>query len=306
MKGGNLNYIPLRIEGGWPKARGMWEDFMMQPRLTQRPSWILRIHPRTRGQRFLYEFLLFGFKQAWACLFSGALLAAILVTQFWYPFESLHRYDFLFLFAIGVQLSMLAFRLETLHEALVIILFHLVATGMEVFKTLPSIGSWIYPDPALFKVWNVPLFAGFMYSAVGSYLARVWRVFHFSFSHFPSPAWSLALAALIYINFFTHHFIWDARWLLIVLSLVLFGRSRIYFTIDHTPRSMPLVLGFFLVASFIWLAENISTFCRIWIYPSQLQAWHMVSPQKIVAWYLLMLISFVLVSLVNKPQIHPP
>jgi uncharacterized membrane protein YoaT (DUF817 family) len=268
----------------------------MPLRFITRPSWLYRLQPQTRLQRFCYEFLLFGFKQGWACLFAGLLLAAIIVTQFWYPFESLHRYDFLFLFAVTVQLALLAFRLESLREALVIVIFHLVATGMEVFKTSPAIGSWVYPEPALIKLWNVPLFAGFMYSAVGSYLARVWRVFHFEFSYFPPRSLALLLAVLIYVNFFSHHFIYDCRWLLLAASVVMFGRSRIFFTIDHTPRSMPLVVGFALVAVFIWLAENIATFCRVWLYPSQLNGWHAVSPQKIVAWYLLMLISFVLVA----------
>jgi uncharacterized membrane protein YoaT (DUF817 family) len=271
-------------------------------RLVTRPAWLEHLQPRTPWQRFCYEFLLFGIKQGWACLFAGLLLAVIIITQFWYPLESLHRYDFLFLFAVTVQVALLALRLETPREAMVIVIFHLVATGMELFKTLPSIGSWIYPDPSVIKLWNVPLFAGFMYSAVGSYFARIWRVFHFKFSYFPSRGSALALAVLIYVNFFTHHYIRDFRWLLIVASLLLFGRSRIYFTIDHAARSMPLVLGFTLVAIFIWLAENIATFCRVWLYPSQINGWHAVSPQKIVAWYLLMLISFVLVALVNLPQ----
>jgi len=46
----------------------------------------------------LVEFLVFGIKQAWACLFGGALLAAIMLTRFWWPDGSwLARYDFLFL-----------------------------------------------------------------------------------------------------------------------------------------------------------------------------------------------------------------
>lgn len=48
----------------------------------------------------------------------------------------------------------------------VIALFHLVAMGMEIFKTHPSIGSWQYPEEFRIGIMNVPLFAGFMYSAV--------------------------------------------------------------------------------------------------------------------------------------------
>ncbi len=67
---------------------------------------------------------------------------------------------------------------------------------------------------------------------------------------------------------------------------------------------MPLLLGWFLVALFIWLAENIATFANIWIYPNQHEEWKMVSLAKLSSWYLLMLLSFVLVSLINTLNIR--
>lgn len=39
---------------------------------------------------------------------------------------------------------------------------------------------------------------------------------------------------------------------------------------------MNLALGFLLVASVIWIAENIATYSKVWIYPSQSVVWHMV------------------------------
>ena len=72
---------------------------------------------------------------------------------------------------------MLAFRLETWREARVILIFHVVGTVMELFKT--SAGSWVYPEASLLHIGAVPLFSGFMYAAVGSYIARVWRIFDF-------------------------------------------------------------------------------------------------------------------------------
>jgi uncharacterized membrane protein YoaT (DUF817 family) len=65
-------------------------------------------------------------------------------------------------------------------------------------------------------------------------------------------------------------------------------------------RAMPLLLGWFLVALFIWFAENISTFSRAWVYPNQAQGWAMVSWTKLGAWYLLMYISFVLVAAIHR------
>jgi uncharacterized membrane protein YoaT (DUF817 family) len=67
---------------------------------------------------------------------------------------------------------------------------------------------------------------------------------------------------------------------------------------------MPLLLGFALVALFIWLAENIATWSRVWLYPNQKSAWSMVSLAKFGSWYLLMILSFVLVNLVHRRDQH--
>ncbi len=67
---------------------------------------------------------------------------------------------------------------------------------------------------------------------------------------------------------------------------------------------MPLLLGWFLVALFIWTAENVATFANIWIYPSQRGEWEMVSIAKMSSWYLLMMLSFVLITLVNDVKVR--
>ena len=167
---------------------------------------------------------------------------------------------------------------------------------MELFKTSDAIGSWTYPEAYVFGIGNVPLFTGFMYSAVGSYIARVWRIFEFEYSHYPARRYTVLLVSLIYLNFFTHHYFWDIRWLLVAVTVLLFYRTRIYFRIIQIYRYMPLLFGWFLVALFIWFAENIATYANIWIYPNQLEQWQMVPLAKLSSWYLLMLLSFVLVS----------
>ena len=245
-----------------------------------------------------YEFALFGFKQGWACLFGALLLALLLATHLFYPADAaLARYDFLTLAALAIQLGMLALRLETWDEARVILAFHVVGTVMEVFKT--AMGSWVYPEPSLLRIGGVPLFSGFMYAAVGSYIARVWRIFDFRFTHFPPHLWARLLAAAIYLNFFTHHWLPDARPLLFALMAALFWRTRIHFTPWRAERWMPLLVGWLLVALFIWAAENLATFARAWTYPDQADGWALVSPAKLGAWYLLMYISFVLVAAVH-------
>jgi uncharacterized membrane protein YoaT (DUF817 family) len=246
---------------------------------------------------FLYEFVRFGLKQGWACLFGGAMVGLLIATSLWYPRGALlARYDFLFLAALVIQIAMLAFRLETFEEAKVILIFHVVGTAMELFKT--AVGSWIYPEVAFFRIGGVPLFTGFMYASVGSYIARSWRLFDFRFVRHP-PLWALfALSAGIYANFYTHHYFVDVRLALFAVMALLCGRTWLYYKVHRHYRRM----GLFLVAVFIWIAENFGTLTRTWIYPSQINGWAMVPLGKLSSWFLLMTISYVMVAWVNKPQ----
>ena len=170
---------------------------------------------------------------------------------------------------------------------------------MELFKTSDSIGSWYYPEEYIFGIGNVPLFTGFMYSAVGSYITRVWKIFKFKYENYPSKSYSIILVILIYLNFFTHHYIVDLRWILLALGILLFWKTKIYYKIFDSYHMMPLIMAWFLSAFFVWIAENIATFANVWIYPNQQQGWEMVTWGKFSSWILLMLLSFVLVTLVN-------
>jgi uncharacterized membrane protein YoaT (DUF817 family) len=249
----------------------------------------------------LVEFLVFGLKQAWACLFGGAFLAIVLATaMFWPTAAPVARYDFLFVAAVSIQIAMLAFKLEQPREAVVILIFHVVGTFMEIFKT--GHGSWAYPENSLLHIRAVPLFSGFMYAAVGSYIARATRIFDFQFSSYPTTMSSVALALAIYANFFTHHYVCDFRILLFAATAISFWSTQIHYRVFRFRHQMPLLLGFGLVAVFIWLAENLATWSRVWLYPNQKQAWVFVSVEKFGSWYLLMIISFVLVNLVHKPK----
>ena len=253
---------------------------------------------------FAYEFLLFGFKQGWACLFGGLMLALLLATHLWWPADApVARYDFLTVSALLIQAGMLAFRLESWDEAKVILAFHIVGTVMELFKT--AHGSWEYREAGLLRIGDVPLFSGFMYAAVGSYLARVWRIFDFRFTGYPRRDWTIALAVAVYVNFFAHHWLPDIRVALFAASALIFARSWVHYRPFRVHRKMPLLLGFLLVAIFIWFAENIGTFANAWSYPHQRDGWSAVPIAKLGAWYLLMIISFVLVSLVHRVR-EPP
>jgi uncharacterized membrane protein YoaT (DUF817 family) len=253
-------------------------------------------------RQFWFEFVMFGIKQAWACLYGGAMLILLIATMmFWSKTGAiLTRYDFLFLAALVLQGLLILLKLERLEEVKVIFLFHVVGTIMEIFKT--HMGSWTYPGDAIFRIGGVPLFTGFMYACVGSYIARATRLLGMTYSNYP-PIWiTWLLAGLAYVNFFSHHFLPDIRIGLFGLSAVLFWRTRVWFHPYEKPRWMPLLLGFGLVSFFIWLAENVGTFTGTWLYPHQNAGWHMVPLSKMGAWYLLMLLSFVMVSLVHRPE----
>ena len=130
---------------------------------------------RSASGRFLFEFLMFGLKEAWACVFGGAMLALIFLSHLFWPADApVSRYDALVIGAVLIQAAMLLFRLEDLREFAAILLFHAVGTGMELFKT--ATGSWSYPEHSLLRIAGVPLFSGFMYASVGSYIARMWRI----------------------------------------------------------------------------------------------------------------------------------
>jgi uncharacterized membrane protein YoaT (DUF817 family) len=255
---------------------------------------------RSRWRRRAHEFLMFWTKQAWACLFGILMLSLLTATHFLWPDSApLARYDFMVLAAVTIQIVLLATKLERWEEALVILIFHITGTIMEIYKIAQ--GSWLYPEESVLRVMGVPLFSGFMYASVGSYIARATRLFGIRYENYP-PLWTTWLLALLaYINFFTHHYVVDIRLGLFAFSALIFWRTRLFHTIDRKERSIPLLAVFVFVAFLIWGAENIATFAVAWIYPSQADGWHMVRIEKMGAWYLLMLLSFVLVSVVHKP-----
>ncbi len=258
---------------------------------------------RRRLHYGLAEFVMFGLKQGWACLFGGLLLVAIVTTKyFWSPDWPIQRYDALFLFAIGTQVLFLRAKLETWEEARVILLFHLTGTAMEWFKV--SAGSWAYPEPGLFKLMDVPLFSGFMYAAVGSYMARVIRIFDMRFAPYP-PFWTtVVLAAAIYVNFFAHHFGPDIRLILFAATLVLYARTRIWFRISTHDWWMPLPLAALLSSLALWVAENVGTATGTWLYSGQMPG-QWVSFTKLGSWYLLLYVAFVTVTLVSRRALYP-
>ena len=283
---------------------------LFPPLLLTLDGHLLDFKPRlqlTGFRRFTVEFFYFGIKEARACLF----VVLFFTTMFSVPRSGIlgiPRYDVLLMAAIAIQLWMACAKLETIDELKSICLFHVIGFVLEVFKTSSGIQSWAYPDFAYSKVLGVPLFSGFMYAAVGSYVIQAWRLLDVRIRHHP-PYWIAGLNALaIYANFFTHHYIGDYRWYIAAFTLGLYARASVIFRPLDRDRKMPLLLSFILIGFFIWLAENISTFFGAWRYPNQIGAWAVVHLGKWSSWSLLVIMTFTIVANLKhiKSQIHIP
>lgn len=165
---------------------------------------------------------------------------------------------------------------------------------LELYKV--HMGSWSYPQEGWSKIGGVPLYSGFMYASVASYICQAWRRLNLRLTGWPPAVMTVLLSTAIYGNFFTHHFLWDIRWVLTALLFVVFWRTVVYFDVAGDTYRMPLSLSFVLIGFFIWVAENISTFLGAWTYPGQEKAWSLVHIGKISSWFLLVVISIIIVA----------
>lgn len=249
---------------------------------------------------FVSEFLIFLKKQARSALFGALVLFALLASKY-INFHGVYRYDVLFVFAVVVQLILIVTKSEKPKEILAILIFHVCAMAMEIFKTSPMVGSWTYPEKAFFAIYSVPLFTGFMYSSVGSYIARAWRINNFVFINLPKKIILFLIALAIYVNFFTNYFTYDLRYIIFMVCVVAFWCTKFYVTLtSKTFQIHPLISNAFL-ASFIFLAEQIGTFARAWVYPNQVDTWKPVSFHMYTSWYMLLIFSFIIIALIfNK------
>lgn len=246
-------------------------------------------------KNFFREFVIFGIKQARSAVFAGSFFVLLFLSNHIH-IHNLARYDFLFISAILIQIILYKTKLETKDEIKVIFLFHIIGLVLELYKTQPEIGSWSYPEDAIFKISTVPLYSGFMYASIGSYISQAWKIFKLNLVNYKNYIFSLILCFLIYLNFFTNHFIKDFRFILIPIIFIFFYKVKVEFYITDKKRYMPLNLSFLLIGFFIWIAENISTYYGAWEYPDQIHQWNIVSTSKITSWFLMVIISFVIVA----------
>lgn len=231
-----------------------------------------------------------------AAIFGIGILSMIMVSSWlWQDDWPIYRYDFLFIVVLVIQAWLLVTGRESWAEARVIFVFHIVGVIMEIFKT--SIGSWVYPEPSLFKIGGVPLFTGFMYSAVGSYIARGWRLSNMRLTGAPVEWIAGLLAFAIYMNFYTHHFWYDVRYILMAITVALYFRCWAEFP---EYGRFPLLPLFVFVGLLVYAAENIGSLSGTWLYPNQHREWQPVPIGKLGSWVLLMIVSFSLVRVVKR------
>lgn len=235
----------------------------------------------------------FAYQEAMSCLFPVFIFAALALSKY-VTIPGVARYDFLLLLCLIFQVIMVKSGLETKDELKVITVFHLIGLALELFKV--HMGSWGYPEGAISKVFGVPLYSGFMYASVASYLCQAWRRLDVSLSGWPSSWLAGMLGAAVYLNFFTHHFLWDLRWLLTAAIFIIFWRTRVHFRVAQEQLWMPLPLSYLLIGFFIWIAENIATFLGAWYYPNQRSGWELVHFSKISSWFLLVIVSIIIVA----------
>ena len=249
---------------------------------------------------FLRQFLIFGIQNALSCLFPvivfGLLAASHLFSDF------IARYDFIFIACILIQWLLYILKMETKDELIVIGVFHLLGLALEIFKV--NIGAWSYPEYAYFKVWNVPLYSGFMYASVASYLCQAWRRFDLKMMDWPSTWPVRIIGVLIYLNFFSNYFLPDIRYYIAVLIVFWFRKSWVVFQIEEKAYKMPVILSFLLIGFFIWLAENIATFLGAWQYTYQHTGWVIVNYQKISSWMFLIIVSYIIVAELKMVKRH--
>ena len=240
------------------------------------------------------QLLRFAWVEAQCCLFAVLFflgLAAVRVVPL-----PVNPADALLVWSLGITLVLWLLRWETGREVAVIFGFHLVGLALELYKVRQ--GSWSYPDTGLATVGGVPLYSGFMYAAVGSYICQAWRRFDLRITTYRARS-TAGVAALIYLNFFTSHVTADVRVPLALALLFVTRRTWVHYTVGARRYAMPLALSFALIGFFLWVAENAATLLRAWQYPSQESVWTLVHAAKLGSWSLLVVVSIVLVAAVK-------
>jgi uncharacterized membrane protein YoaT (DUF817 family) len=244
------------------------------------------------------QVLRFAWVEVTCCLFAALFFTGLALVRV-VPLGPVSEGDALFLWCLAVTLLLYVTGWETGREVAVIAAFHLVGLALELFKV--HAGSWTYPKVGVATVGGMPLYSGFMYASVGSYVCQAWRRFDLRIAGYRA-VWTGVVAAAVYANFFTEHALPDLRLPLALVLLAVTARTTVWFTVGRRRYAMPLALSFVLIGFFLWLAENAATFLDAWRYPDQSLSWTAVHPAKVGSWSLLVVVSVVLVAAIKATE----
>lgn len=238
-------------------------------------------------------FLDFARVEAIACSFAFSLIGCLAITNtVKVPF--IPRYDFVFVFCLAFQGLLIWRKIETWSDIAVISVFHIVGVGLEWFKV--NAGSWSYPEFSYLKFFGVPLYGGFMYAAIASYMVAAWRLFDLKFIRWPSGWIVGSLMVLVYGQFFIPLQVLAVRFIVLAALCAVFSRCWVEFTVAKERFKMPAPVALLLIGFFVWLAENIATYYGAWVYPNQADAWRPVHVSKVVSWTMLMVVSLSIIQ----------
>jgi uncharacterized membrane protein YoaT (DUF817 family) len=232
-----------------------------------------------------------------SCFFPVFIFSALAITKV-ISIPLIPRYDLLLIACLAMQYSMYKVKIESKEDIAVICLFHLLGIMMELFKV--NHNSWSYPEHAYTKFFGVPLYSGFMYASVASYICQAWKNFSLKLTKWPSLKISYFLAFVIYGNFFSNAYLPDLRLIIIPLIFITFRSTWVYFETNGVTRCMPMTLSFLLIAFFIWIAENVTTFLGAWQYPHQSTGWSLVKVYLLSSWFLLVIVSIIIVAILKQ------
>lgn len=239
-------------------------------------------------------FLGFFLAEVRASVFALGLFLGLALSHLPLPLE---RYDFLLVWCLGLQGAMIATGREWGREIVIVAAFHLLGLGLEAYKVRH--GSWSYPEPALTKVLDVPLYSGFMYASVASYMLGAKRVMRLEFAAMP-PRWVLVVGLVaVYANFLLARLFGDVRWWIVLLLATALWRARAVFDYGAGRVRMPVILALALIGGFVFLAENLCTALGTWVYPRQASGWRPVEAGKIVSWILMSTVAFLTITLMR-------
>lgn len=241
----------------------------------------------------LRSILRLGWDGLYCAAFPLFLLGTLALTDV-VRLEWIARYDLVLVLCVLFQVGMLALKIETPREFATIFAFHAMGVSLEIFKV--NHGGWAYPEEAWCKLAGVPMYSGFMYASVGSFLLAAFKRFEMRLVPSPPVPALAALVVLIYANFFTNTWLPDAKLPLLAVATWLLWRTWI-----HTRGlSAPVLLLFPAMGGMLWLAECWGTAFGSWQYPRQAEGWTIVPPDKLLSWTTLTLVSFLLVVLVRE------